>query len=63
MLKVYYFVYVSIAYMCVVYYRHAVPLQAKEGVKSPGTGVIDGCEPPHGWLELGPGLLQEQKVL
>lgn len=33
-----------------------------EGVRSPGTGVTDGWESPHGWCDLNPGPLQAQKV-
>ena len=32
-------------------------------VGSPGTGVIDSCEPPCGYGELNPGPLEEQSVL
>jgi hypothetical protein len=33
--------------------------RTEEGVRSPGTGVADGCEPPGCWeLNLGP--LEEQ---
>jgi hypothetical protein len=33
-----------------------------EGVRSPVTGVTDSCEPPCGYWELNPGLLDEQSV-
>jgi hypothetical protein len=39
-------------------------IEARRGVRSPGTGVTDGCEPPLcGCWELKPGPLQEQPVL
>jgi hypothetical protein len=34
-----------------------------EGVRSPGTGIIDNCELPCGCWELNPGPLEEQPVL
>ena len=30
-----------------------------EGVRSPGTGVIDGYEPPCGYWESNPSLLEK----
>ena len=33
-----------------------------EGVRSPGTGVIDSCELSYGCWELNPGPLEEQPV-
>jgi hypothetical protein len=33
------------------------------GVRVPGTGVTDSCEPPCGCLELNLGPLEEQSVL
>ena len=35
----------------------------EEGIRSPGSGVTDGCEPPCGYGELNPGPLEEQPVL
>jgi hypothetical protein len=35
----------------------------EEGIRSPGPGVRDGCEPPYGCKESNPGPLQEQPVL
>jgi hypothetical protein len=35
----------------------------REGIRSSGTRVIDGCESPRGYFELNLGLLQEQPVL
>ena len=35
----------------------------EEGIESPGTGVIDGCELPYGCWESNPGSLEEQLVL
>ena len=43
--------------MCVQY-----PQRPVEGIGSPGTGVIDGCEPLCGFWELNPDPLQEQLV-
>ena len=37
--------------------------RSEEGVGSPRTGVIDGCEPPCRCQELNSGLLEEQPVL
>jgi hypothetical protein len=37
--------------------------KAREGVRSPGTGITVGCEPPYGWWELNLDLLEEQPVL
>jgi hypothetical protein len=34
----------------------------EEGVKTPGTGATDGCEPSYGCWELNLGPLQEQHV-
>lgn len=36
-----------------------VPWKAKEAIKSPGTEVMDGCEPPCGCYELNTGLLPQ----
>ena len=49
--------YVCAPHVCVV------PKEAREGTNFPGTGVMDGCEPPHGCWELNPGDQQEQPVL
>jgi hypothetical protein len=35
----------------------------EEGIKYPGTGFTDGCEPPRGCWELNLGLLEDQQVL
>lgn len=48
----------SLCHMCAWY-----PQKPEEGAEFTGTGVIDGCEPPHGCWELYPGLLEEQSVL
>ena len=40
-----------------------VPMKARRGVRSPGTGVKDGCEPPCGCWESNPGPLEKQFVL
>ena len=51
------------ACMCVL---HHVPVwghqNPEDGVRSSGTGAVDGCHPPCGW-ELNPGLMEEQPVL
>ena len=39
---------------------HAVPVEAREGIRFPETGVTDICEPPHGSWELKSGLLEDQ---
>lgn len=45
-------------HICVCYTQGS-----KEGTRSPGMGVTDGCELPHGCWELNPGPLEEQTVL
>ena len=50
-------------YLCAclyVYHGHTVPA---EGVSSPGTEVMDGCEPPCGCWELNLVPLQDRWVL
>lgn len=43
---------------------YLVPLEHREDVGSPGTNIMDDCEPPSGCQELLiPGSLQEQRVL
>lgn len=43
---------------------HAWYLQISEGgLRSPGTGVTEGCDLPWGCWEATPGLLQEQALL
>lgn len=37
--------------------------QALEGIRSSGTGVTDGCEPPRGFWELNTGPFLEHPVL
>lgn len=37
-----------------------MPKGSEEGVKVPGTGVMDGCEPTYGGWILIPGPWQEQ---
>jgi hypothetical protein len=56
--------------MCVLptrmYVQHVCawyPWRLEEGVRSPGTGVKDACETPHGCWESNPDPLQEQQVL
>ena len=42
---------------------HAWCLQrSEEGIRSPGTRALDGCEPVSRWWESNPGPLQEQQV-
>ena len=41
----------------------AVPIEAREGVRSPRTGVTGGCELPCGCWELNSGPLEEEHVL
>jgi hypothetical protein len=50
------YIHVCVAYVCLV------PKEAREGIRSLGTGVRDDCEPPSGCWESNPGL-QEQWVL
>ena len=39
-------------------------LDSEESILSPGTGAMDGCEPPCGWvLRMVPGPSEEQPVL
>lgn len=40
--------------MCLVSQR------SEEGIRCPGTGVIDGCDSPCGYWKLSPGPLEEQ---
>ena len=39
------------------------PLKPEEGVRTSGTGVMDGCRLPCGCWELNSGPLEEQPVL
>lgn len=57
--------YVYECFACMyVYVAHACCLQRlEEGVRSPGTGVKDGCEPPSFSWDPKPGPLQDQQVL
>lgn len=38
------------------------PWRLEEGMKCPGTGVAEGCEPPPGSWETDCGPFQEQQV-
>ena len=38
------------------------PQRPEEGVRSPGTGITEGCELPRGYWELNLGPLEEQPV-
>jgi hypothetical protein len=46
-----------------VHHVCANPGRAEEGVRSPETGVTDGCEPPCECWELNPGPLKEKQIL
>ena len=50
--------YVHICVPCV-----PVPEETEEGLGSPETSYMSGCEPPCRWWELNLGLLQEQEIL
>ena len=39
------------------------PTQVRRWCQSPGTGVMNGCEPPCGCWELDPDPLEEQTML
>lgn len=52
--------------LCCVYVfcLHAwCPWGSEGGIRAPGTGVTDGCEPPRGCWELDLGWLGEQQML
>jgi E3 ubiquitin-protein ligase NEDD4 len=38
-------------------------IEIRRDVGSPGTGVMDGCEPQCGFWELNLSVMQEQQVL
>lgn len=40
-----------------------LPIEVREGVRSPGMGVTNACEPPYGFCKTNPGSLQEQYML
>lgn len=48
-------------------YVHSIhpwpPGRSEEGVRSSGSGVRDGCEPPHECWEMNLGPSQKQKML
>lgn len=47
-----------------VYHMHAwCPQRSEEGIRSPGTEVMDGCGPPYRYGEINPDPLQGQHVL
>ena len=48
-----------------MYIPHAclMPAEVRRGIRSPGTGVTDGWEPPCGCRELNSGPLEEQAML
>ena len=48
--------------MCVVLSVYVYHMYAG-ALRSPGTGVTDGCEPPCGCWELNPGPIEEKPVL
>ena len=37
--------------------------RSEDGIRSPGSGVADSCEPPCGGWDLNPGPLEEQPVI
>jgi hypothetical protein len=46
-----------------VYHLYAwCPWRPEEGIRSPGTGVADDCEPLCGYWELNPGPFEEYTV-
>lgn len=40
-----------------------VPQKSEKSIKSPGTKVMDGCDPPRGFWKLNLSPLREQQVL
>lgn len=54
--------YMNVLSTCVsIYHRHAWCLwKTKEGIRSPGAGVTEGCEPPCGCWEQNLGLLESK---
>lgn len=50
-------------FACMYVNASYVHLKSEEGIRSPKTGVMDGCELPCGFWELNPGPLQDQLVL
>lgn len=70
---VYYLVFPSLLFSvyffaCIhVHAPHTMCMQCsqrpEEIIRSPGTGVIDGCEVPYGWWGSNQGLLEEQTVV
>lgn len=57
-----FYVFVLPACLCVLHVC-LVSEEATEGVRTPETGVRDGCEPPSGLWESNLGRLREQPVL
>lgn len=55
---IYLFVHMNILHACIsMYYAYdCYPLWTEKGIRSPGSGVIDSCEPLY-------GSLQEQQAL
>lgn len=49
--------------MCVHSIHPWLPGRSEEGVRSSGSGVWDGSEPPHKCWEMNLGPLQKQKML
>lgn len=51
--------------MCMLRCKHIHDVQSRCGqrsekaIRSPRTGVKDGCQAPHGHYKLNPGLFQE----
>jgi hypothetical protein len=48
-------------YICVLH-TYVLPWKSEEGVGFLGTGGTDGCDPPYGFYEPNPGLLEEHQV-
>jgi hypothetical protein len=52
LIKKIHFIYMIVLPACIfVYHMHIEPMEARERVESPGTGITDGCELPCGFLE------------
>lgn len=54
--------FVCMSVVCIFTCVCLVSTEAKEGIGSLRTGVVDGCEPPGGCWELSVGLLEEHQV-
>ena len=57
-IPIFYFMCVSILATCMAVHMYArCPQKSEEGIRSPGTRVTDGCEPPCGCWKVNPGPL------